>query len=114
MITKARKHEMKQMILRKNPSSNRETFRGSEEEFLAIKDFHCKIWKLNGKHHREDGPAFISSDGYRAWYKDGIRHREDGSAVTWIDGDNQKWFFMEKTTTFLNDLFPMSYWICGY
>jgi hypothetical protein len=27
-----------------------------------------KCWFLNGKRHREDGPAVEASTGYKAWY----------------------------------------------
>ena len=27
----------------------------------------------NGKLHRDDGPAVIDNDGYKAWYKNGVR-----------------------------------------
>ena len=38
-------------------------------------------WYRNGKLHREDGPAFERSDGYRAWYRNGQLHREDVPAA---------------------------------
>ena len=46
---------------------------------------HFESWKLNGKYHREDGPAFIEyrNDG-SIWSKhyciNGKFHREDGPA----------------------------------
>ena len=40
-----------------------------------------KIWLVNGKRHREDGPAVEGIDGYKAWYINGKLHREDGPAV---------------------------------
>ena len=30
-----------------------------------------KRWYLNGKRHREDGPAIEWIDGYKAWYLNG-------------------------------------------
>jgi len=30
-----------------------------------------KRWKLNGKRHREDGPAVEFTGGYKAWYLHG-------------------------------------------
>ena len=30
-----------------------------------------KVWWLNGKLHRVDGPAFERADGSKAWYVDG-------------------------------------------
>jgi hypothetical protein len=40
-----------------------------------------KSWYINGKYHREDGPAIEASDGYKAWCLDGIYHRNDGPAI---------------------------------
>lgn len=31
-----------------------------------------KAWYINGKFHREDGPAVIYADGSKYWYIDGI------------------------------------------
>ena len=45
-----------------------------------------KNWYLNGKLHREDGPAFEDVDGRKAWYLNGERHREDGPAVEYPCG----------------------------
>jgi hypothetical protein len=45
----------------------------------------------NGKLHREDGPAIVRTDGYRAWYLNGFLHREDGPAIEDSDGTKQ-WF----------------------
>ena len=45
-----------------------------------------KEWFLNGKLHREDGPAIECADGGRRWYRNGELHREDGPAVEWSDG----------------------------
>jgi hypothetical protein len=46
-----------------------------------------KEWWLNGKRHREDGPAVEHADGYKSWWLKGKRHREDGPAVEYADGD---------------------------
>jgi len=37
-----------------------------------------KYWYLNGKRHREDGPAieFTDSD-FKAWYLNGVAHTEE-------------------------------------
>ena len=40
-----------------------------------------KYWYLNGKLHREDGPAIEDASGYKAWYLNGNLHREDGPAI---------------------------------
>ena len=48
-------------------------------------------WCVDGKRHREDGPAVIDADGYQAWYVDGKRHRVDGPAIIWPNG-TQEWY----------------------
>ena len=50
-----------------------------------------KHWYLNGKRHREDGPAIEYDDGNKEWYLNGKRHREDGPAVEWANGF-KKWY----------------------
>jgi hypothetical protein len=50
-----------------------------------------KIWCLNGKCHREDGPAIEYANGDKHWYLNGKCHREDGPAVEWADGD-KSWY----------------------
>ena len=34
-------------------------------------------WFLNGKRHREDGPAVINPDGYQCWYLKGEELTEE-------------------------------------
>ena len=46
----------------------------------------AKEWYLNGKYHREGGPAVEWSDGTKWWYLDGKRHREDGPAIEYPSG----------------------------
>jgi len=49
-------------------------------------------WYLNGKRHREDGPAFEHVNGARReWYLNGKRHREDGPAVEYAGGGCEWW-----------------------
>jgi hypothetical protein len=50
-----------------------------------------QYWYKDGNLHREDGPAYIRPDGTQAWFKDGNRHRDDGPAIIWQDG-SQSWF----------------------
>jgi hypothetical protein len=45
-----------------------------------------KEWCLNGKLHREDGPAIEYPNGTNKWYINGQPHREDGPAVEYSDG----------------------------
>jgi len=50
-----------------------------------------KQWCLNNKRHREDGPAIEHADGTKEWFRNGKRHREDGPAVEFADG-GKEWF----------------------
>ena len=54
-----------------------------------------KHWYLNGKRHREDGPAIERSDGTRFWYLSGNRHREDGPAIEY-PGGTKCWYLNGK------------------
>jgi hypothetical protein len=59
-----------------------------------------KIWLLNGKRHREDGPAFEHPSGNKEWFLNGKLHREDGPAVEWANGD-KGWFLNGNRATAL-------------
>lgn len=50
-----------------------------------------KAWCLNGKRHREDGPAIEYINGYKEWWLNGKLHREDGPAVEYVNGDKAWW-----------------------
>jgi hypothetical protein len=50
-----------------------------------------KEWRLNGKLHREDGPAYEHHSGSKTWYLYGNLHREDGPAVERYDGTKEWW-----------------------
>jgi hypothetical protein len=53
---------------------------------VKIHDTGTKEWYLNGKLHREDGPAVEYADGTKIWYLDHKRHRTDGPAIEYADG----------------------------
>jgi hypothetical protein len=57
-----------------------------------------KIWNVNGKRHRTDGPAVIRADGTQAWYINGTLHRTDGPAIIRENGD-QEWFINDRNIT---------------
>ena len=57
-----------------------------------------KYWFLNGKRHREDGPAIECADGAKHWFLNGKRHREDGPAIEWADGTKQ-WYLNGEHVT---------------
>jgi hypothetical protein len=44
-----------------------------------------KIWVLNNRRHREDGPAVERGNGTKEWWIRGERHREDGPAIEYND-----------------------------
>ena len=46
-----------------------------------------KYWYLDGKRHREDGPAIEYASGSKEWYLNDKLHREDGPACEYPDGD---------------------------
>jgi|TARA_R110000851_G_scaffold107800_2_gene228279 hypothetical protein len=50
-----------------------------------------KTWYLDGKFHRDDGPAIIAIHGDTWWYLDGKLHRTDGPAIDYPDGTKQ-WY----------------------
>jgi hypothetical protein len=54
-----------------------------------------KSWTLNGKYHREDGPAVEWTDGSKEWWINGEYHREDGPAIEYPNGTKQ-WYLNGK------------------
>jgi len=52
-------------------------------------------WYLNGKPHREDGPAVEYTNGTKLWYLNGKLHREDGPACEYANGDKE-WFLNDQ------------------
>ena len=54
-----------------------------------------KKWYLNGKLHREDGPAVEYFNGTKKWYLNGKFHREEGPAVEYSNG-TKKWYLNGK------------------
>jgi len=55
-----------------------------------------KKWYLNGKYHREDGPAIENSNGTKAWYLNGKCHREDGPAIEYGGGGTKEWWLNNR------------------
>jgi len=54
----------------------------------------AKEWYLNGKLHREDGPAVELASGNKAWFLNDKLHREDGPAIEYANGN--KWWFLNN------------------
>jgi hypothetical protein len=51
--------------------------------FTANDGVTIEDWYKDGKLHRDDGPATVISDGYKAWYWKGFFHRTNGPARIW-------------------------------
>ena len=66
-----------------------------EQPECKVDDWGDKQWLLNGKRHREDGPAIEFADGSKSWYLHGHHHREDGPAYEGIDG-TKEWFLHDE------------------
>lgn len=66
---------------------------GGGHRFEIIGD-GSKFWSLNGKFHREDGPAAIYSYGKKEWWLNGELHREDGPAIE--SADIKRWYLNGK------------------
>ena len=61
------------------------------EYTVKVHNDGAKEWWLNGKRHREDGPAIEYSSGTKSWWLNGKRHREDGPALEYPSGDKEWW-----------------------
>ena len=53
------------------------------------------IYYLNGKWHREGGPAIIWNNGDKEWLLNSELHREDGPAIEYAGGTKQ-WLLNNK------------------
>ena len=62
---------------------------------VKIDDEGTKRWYVDGKLHREDGPAIEWADGSKQWYRNGKLHREDGPAIEWANG-TRFWYLNRK------------------
>jgi hypothetical protein len=57
----------------------------------------AKEWFLNGKLHREDGPAVEHPNGVKEWWLNDERHREDGPAFEHPNG-SKSWYLNGNET----------------
>ena len=57
-----------------------------------------KLWYLNGKCHRTDGPAVERADGTKYWYLNNKLHRTDGPAVEYANGE-KAWYLTGEEIT---------------
>jgi hypothetical protein len=65
------------------------------EYTVMVYDNGDKSWWLNGKYHREDGPAIEGASGSKFWYLNDKLHREDGPAREYANGD-KVWYLNDK------------------
>ena len=69
-----------------------------KEYTVEVAEDGTKHWYLNGKLHREDGPAVEWADGFKAWYRNGELHREDGPAAEYATGAKYWWLNGKRVT----------------
>ena len=58
---------------------------------MSVDEAGTKLWSLDGKRHRLDGPAIEYAHGTKKWFVDGKRHRLDGPAIEWANGSKSWW-----------------------
>jgi len=66
------------------------------QPICRINEYGDKFYRLNNILHREDGPAYESSEGSKRWYLNGLLHREDGPAVEYSWGIKYWYYHGEK------------------
>jgi hypothetical protein len=65
---------------------------------VTVNEYGTKHWYINGKLHREDGPAIECVNGTKEWYINDKRHREDGPAIEYASGAKY-WYINDKHLT---------------
>jgi antitoxin component YwqK of YwqJK toxin-antitoxin module len=68
------------------------------EYTVEVYEDGSKDWYLNGKLHREDGPAIECADDTKYWFLYGKLHREDGPAIEYANG-TKSWYLNGKLLT---------------
>ena len=51
----------------------------------------CETWTLNGKLHRENGPAMTFPAGSKFWYINGLQHNANGPAGVYPN-ESKEWY----------------------
>ena len=69
------------------------------EYTVMVYDDGYKAWYLNGKRHREDGPAIEWANGCKSWYLNGKLHREGGPAIEGVLNGTKKWYLNGEQVT---------------
>ena len=62
-----------------------------DKHIFCIDRYGTKVWYLNGKKHRLNGPAIKLVDGNKAWCLNDKLHRENGPAVEYAKGGKDWW-----------------------
>jgi hypothetical protein len=73
-------------------------------------DDGSQLWCMNGKIHRDDGPALICANGEKRWYLNGGIHSDNGPAMICNNGD----MFWYKNGRYHRDNGPSVIRIDGY
>jgi hypothetical protein len=68
---------------------------GDEKPICETNADGTKHWRLNGKHHRVDGPAIEYTDGGKFWWLNGEVHRVDGPACERANG-SKEWYLNDN------------------
>ena len=68
------------------------------EYTVKVYDNGTRHWWLNGKLHREDGPACEFTNGTRWWVLNDNYHREDGPAIECAHG-TRRWYLNDEEYT---------------
>jgi len=67
-------------------SDAKRTIMNREDGPAYIGSDGTKIWYINGMLHREGGPGIEHADGSTYWYVNDVRHRVDGPATEFANG----------------------------
>jgi hypothetical protein len=58
---------------------------------LSIDFDGTKVWTIEGKYHKEDGPTVIHADDCKEWFFNDKLHRADGPAIEYPNGGAEWW-----------------------
>lgn len=61
------------------------------EDGPAFQSSEKSIWYFEDERHRENGPAYEEINGYQEWWFYGKTHRVDGPAILYPNGDKEYW-----------------------
>lgn len=73
---------------------------------VTIYDCGEERWSMNGKLHRENGPAISYEDGWQEWWLHGKCHREDGPAI--VNHKGEKWWYLNDEQVSWQDVFRLA------